>query len=377
MKTKPRFLLYALILFSFSCRQHAISPALNGLETRAALPEGGTDLLHEHVLDFPNHTQLALALIRDSSVAFYGLIRERDTLFYRENHDRVFEIGSISKVFTAALLAWAVVEDRVALDDPVSDYWEVVPHDTTRITFQHLANHTSGLPRLPPGMMLTALLNADNPYRHYDEAHLETYISEKLAPKKNPGEAYEYSNLGAGLLGYTLSKIYGDSYGELLAEKILRPLEMSHSGIDRKALEVRLVRGLNSEGEEVSNWDLAALAGAGAILSTSADLAKFALAQFDTTHQAYALTREKTFAVRDGLDMGLGWHIRYPDPEHTWYWHNGGTGGYCSSMVLDIARRQGVIILSNVSAFHEASGRIDDLCLAMMKQLEKVGAAEK
>ena len=118
------------------------------------------------------------------------------------------------------------------------------------------------------------------------------------------------------------------------------------------------------------NWEFGALAGAGGIISNVQDLSKYALAHFDKENAVLALTREVTHKENDGLHLGLGWHILKNRSTQDWFFHNGGTMGYTSSMVLEPEGQNGIIILSNVSAFSPQMGKIDELCFALMKLVE-------
>ena len=144
---------------------------------------------------------------------------------------------------------------------------------------------------------------------------------------------------------------------------------MTTTTTQRADVEKQLVRGLDVVGEVTSNWDLGALVSAGGILSTVEDLSKFGLAQFDPANKELELTRIPTFKIGETMDIGLGWHIIKAESGDTWHWHNGGTGGYTSSMALDVKRKNGVIILSNVSAFNKNMKKIDELCFELMKTL--------
>lgn len=322
-------------------------------------------LIFEHLKGFPEGTEVAFAFIEDGDVRYYGIVREGDSLRLSNNREKVFEMGSISKVFTSTLLANFVLEEKVDLDDDIGDYLEVPINGDARITFRSLANHTSGLPRLPSNLFV--LGSPANPYKDYDDTKLESYLSEHLSLSPNAGVKSEYSNLGAGLLGYTLEKVARKEYQDLLEAYIFSKYGMVNSTTRREEVTDELVAGQNGWGQPTPNWDLASLVGAGGILSTVEDLAKFALAQFDESDHALALTREKTFSVNEDTDIGLGWHINHAEAGSRWHWHNGGTGGYRSCMVIDVERKRGVIILSNVSAFHNDSQKIDRLCFGLMR----------
>src|SRR5690606_1599001 len=197
-----------------------VEPAGNALEIG---PDGVNPkqaaVIHEYVKIFPNQTQLSVALIDKGNLHFFGVKRENDSLFLIENRNKVFEIGSISKVMTVSLMTGLVLEGALALDDPIGKHMGLELKDGADITLAHLANHTSGLPGLPPNLLL-ASPEPLNPYKNYDTEKLETYWTDLAALQREPGEGYEYSNLGSGTLGYILTKATGRSYEELLRERI-------------------------------------------------------------------------------------------------------------------------------------------------------------
>lgn len=334
----------------------------NGLITKEQ-----SEIIFEKSKKFPNHTQISMAIIEDGKVSFWGINKENDTISTIDNRKSVFEIGSISKVFTSTLLANFVIDEKVKLNEHINDYLKTPLNNSTKISFIDLANHTSGLPRLPTNLDLTKV-NFENPYKEYKEKELKEYLA-KYLELSNKG-TNQYSNLGAGLLGYTLSKIENTTYENLLQNKIFSKFDMQNSTADINKIKGNLVKGLSLEGKEVPNWEFSALAGASAIFSTVEDLSQFAIAQFDCSNKELKLTRAKTFELNENMDIGLGWHILKSQSENLWYWHNGGTGGYSSSMVIEEKSKNGIIILSNVSAFNPNMGNIDKLCFELMKTIE-------
>ncbi len=335
----------------------------NGLITKEQ-----SEIIFENTKNFPNNTQISIAIINNGKVSYYGINKEADTISSIDNQNSIFEIGSISKVFTSTLLANFVLDEKINLTDNINCYLKAPFNNDKEISFIDLANHTSGLPRLPSNLDL-ANVNPENPYKDYKEKELEEYLTKHLE-LLNKGE-YQYSNTGAGLLGYTLSKIENETFENLLQKNIFSKYDMQNSTADINKLKGDIVRGLNNEGKEVPNWEFSVLAGAGGIYSTVEDLSHFAVSQFDYTNKELKLTREKTFELNEKMDIGLGWHILKSQSKNFWYWHNGGTGGYSSSMVIDDKSKNGIIILSNVSAFNQNMGNIDKLCFELMKTLEK------
>lgn len=326
-------------------------------------------LIEKSLRYFPDGTEYALALIKNGQVSFAGLRRENDAIRPINNHQATFEIGSLTKLFTATLLADFVFANQVKLDDPIQGYLDFSLKPKQAITFRQLANHTAGLPRLPSNFVVNEA-NQNNPFQHYDSSRLKKNLTEQLTLQHTPGMKYAYSNLGSGLLAFTLTEMSDTSFEVLLQERLFKPYQMTNSSSARHKLVARLVQGQNTQGEKTPNWEFDALAGAGAVYSTVEDMAKFALAQFDPDNEVAQLTHRPTIRVGRKMSAGLGWHILDKKKGQKWHWHNGATGGYRSSMALDVAHKNGVIILSNVSAFHKRAAKIDELCFDLMATLK-------
>ncbi len=260
----------------------------------------------------------------------------------------IYEIGSVSKVFTGLLLAEAVERGRVALADPVQKY---LPADVvlqkfgdSPVLLWHLSTHTSGLPRLPD------MTGADShdPYRHFTPEHLFEVLPAAQV-RWQPGSKYEYSNLAVGLLGSVLARRQGFTYEQLLLEHVTRPLQMKDTAIalDEK-LSARLAPPYDGDCETGHTWNLAALAGAGGIRSCVADMLTFARAQWtvrdDALGRAITLTQHKHHDGANGIALGLGWHIAR---DGITYWHNGQTGGYHAYLGVQPSLERAVCILAN------------------------------
>lgn len=360
MKKSLFFILISIFYTYTSAQVSEITASRMGLTLKQEA------LIQEKAKLLPNKAQLSIALIKKGELSFYGIKRENDTSLRIHNYTDIFEIGSITKVFTGALLANLVQKNKIKLDDPIHKFLDFSLKNEVEISFKQLATHTSGLPRIPGSLYNVSL---ENPYKDFGEDQLETYLSEKLEMAAVPGEKCEYSNLGVGLLGYVLGKIEGDSFEELLQQNIFSRYQMNSSSTIRTTIENRLIKGLNDQGEEVSNWDMAVHMGAGGILSSVEDLSKFALAQFDKTNKELELTRTGFFTVSENYSMGLAWGLIKRESGAIWNWHNGGTGGYTSSMIIDTQAQHAVIILSNVSALGDLTGHISGLSPILMDTL--------
>lgn len=318
------------------------------------------------VTDFPVGTETCVAKIDHGFVDFYGVSHTNAGVQTKNNKDAAFEIGSITKVMTNYLLAQFVVDGKVSLHEPINKYLPVTIKDQTPISFVELATHTSGLPRLPSGMIWDALFKSrDNPYKNCTIQSLLNELSTNVK-LKSKGKM-RYSNFGSGLLGHVLSVIEGCSYNELLTQHIFAKYKMPHSNADRNQIKTTIVQGMTPSGEYAPYWDLAALAGAGGVLSTAQDLSQFAIASFNQSDQTMSLQKKTAFESHKTC-LGLGWMIIDKQTEgERMYFHNGGTGGFSSEMLLDQQTQSGYIILSNVSGLHKLkSGKIDKLVFDLM-----------
>jgi CubicO group peptidase (beta-lactamase class C family) len=271
----------------------------------------------------------------------------------------VFEIGSITKTFTASLLADMVQRGEVALDDPVVKYLPPearLKSNGRDITLLDLATQSSGLPGMPGNFRPK---NPDDPYADYGAPQLYQFLG-GFTPSRAPGVQYEYSNLGVGLLGHALSRRAGMSYESLLDQRILTPLGMSDTRITLTSdMRRRLATGHNRDGDEVANWNLDVLAGAGAVRSTVADMLKYLAANLDSNSRPLGRTlraahRSQRPAMSPNMTIGLNWHVLRIDTSDI-VWHNGETAGYHSFIGFDPVRRVGVVILSN------SATSVDDL----------------
>ncbi|GAA1391533.1 hypothetical protein GCM10009639_21520 [Kitasatospora putterlickiae] len=265
--------------------------------------------------------------------------------------DTVFELGSITKTFTALLLAELAARGELALDDPVErhlpDGWR--PADVRRggpVRLLHLATHTSGLPRLPPGLLAGALASwSSNPYGAYDEGRLRAGLA-RTTVRHRPGERFGYSNFGVGLLGRLLTEAgRGAGYPELLAERVCRPLGMRATTCapdpPHRAIGHR-------HGRPLPPWLIPGLPGAGAVRASGADLLRFLRAHLRPDGGGAAgggsagpgaleealreVQRPRLRLPRSGDQICLVWnHRRTPDGRDLLF-HSGGTRG-CTSLI--------------------------------------------
>jgi CubicO group peptidase (beta-lactamase class C family) len=285
--------------------------------------------------------------------------------------ETVFEIGSISKAFTGILLARAIETGELDLDDRIADLlpegW-TLPEPARAITLRHCATHTSGLPRLPTNLLnfagtLRMAFLGNDPYRDYTEEKFRQALA-RVKLNHEPGTTYEYSNFGAGLLGFVLAKHNGSDYESLVTDSICRPLGMRETfiaddertckrlpSIYRSILKLGPVRfGLKSDEWRFPNH----LAGAGAIRSSGRDMMTFLKANMGLVSTpldtAIRRSHRELFRNTSGLTIGMNW-IRSFDVElaQNIIWHNGGTGGFRTYLGFTEDRQFGVFVLGNTA----------------------------
>jgi CubicO group peptidase (beta-lactamase class C family) len=321
--------------------------------------------LKNFIGQFPQGTQFSVGILDGEDTHFYGQVKLKDSIQKIDNSASVFQIGSVTKVFTASLLAQLVLEKQLKLTDTLQTFFDI-PLRADAITLEQLATHTSGLPRLPSNLNLAAV-DATNPYSSYAKEDLEYYLTtEMYTTEAEP--SYQYSNLGFAILAKALENASGKSYSELLLEKLFQGLEMSQSSLDKDKVTEQLVNGLNAEGKPTPVWDMGPFEGAGAMLSSALDISKFLRAHFKDEDNAFALTTLPAFLVNPNLRLGLGWHILQDEEGQDLYWHNGGTGGYSASIFMMPEAQKAVILLTNVSAFHSQSPKIDELGFRLLEE---------
>lgn len=263
---------------------------------------------------------------------------------------RVFEIGSITKVFTALLLAQAVVEKKLTLDSTVGELLRgKVKFADARlgaITMRQLATHTSGLPRMPDNV--DGSTSPSDPYASYDRSKLDAYLSGAKLPKDLKHEP-EYSNLGVGLLGDLLSRLYDKPWEQLVREKITGPLGMKDTVTATNLSEDQRARLAPpyAEKEKASSWHFISLAGAGALCSTLADMVVFGNALLDPQKTPFADAIALMLTPQEGDGVGLAIRLSKVDGQR-FYEHNGGTGGYRSAFqVFPDQRIIRVVLINN------------------------------
>jgi CubicO group peptidase (beta-lactamase class C family) len=265
----------------------------------------------------------------------------------------LFEIGSITKVFTALILADMVNKGEVSLDDPAEKYLPAGHHMPQRsgrqITLRDLSTHRSGLPRMADNVGdVTA---PRGPFVGYGEAELLEFL-DRYQLTRDIGSEWEYSNVGVGLLGYLLTRAARTDYETLLRQRITGPLSMNDTGIDLTPPQAaRLVPAFDAYMRPTPPWELGVHVGAGGIRSSAADMLKFAAAVLDP-NSPIAPALRTVLSVRvpgsgPGSEQALGWVITHPGPGRDVLLHDGSTGGFRTLLGIEPAKGRAVVVLIN------------------------------
>jgi len=332
-------------------------------------------IIEQYLNPLPTKVQAAIAILGGDTIRFLGAEKTPQGVRTLDNRAVVFEIGSITKIFTATLLARQVQAGALRLDEPVQKFLPFVlkapGKDGVDITLKHLASHTSGMRHQPPGAGFKAWLgiNAGDPFRNYDRAWFEKYLKKNMVLDFVPGTRYRYSNMGMSLVGLVMECRSGKSYEALLQEDLFKPLRMTSSTTLSEKVRARVVPGVRAEGEAAGNWDMAALAPAGGIKTSAEDFARFVQGQFEPD-EAAAMTQAPVFKIEDNYQVGLGWHIIQCKSGEVWLNHGGGMGGYTAIVDVNRHKKCAVVILSNLGNAYKSAENITLMARDLMYGLE-------
>ena len=314
-----------------------------------------TTYLKEHVDDDDRGIGIVVGVIdeRGPRVFSYGTTKNHGT--NQVNADTLFEIGSITKIFTTLLLQNVVERGEVKLDDPIGKFLpasvKTPSFNGKQITLLDLATHSSSLPRLPPEManVIYMMMHRDDPYAGFRERELYHFLSTyKL--EREIGSQFEYSNVGMELLGHVLSLRAGTNYEALVRERICQPLQMTNTFVTvPPALEPHFATGHDPDAKPVKNWS-APLPGDGGLRSSVNDMLKFLAAEMGVTPSSLSAAMAETQKPRRPTDdanmkIGLGWIVT----QKGFVWHDGETAGFSSWIGFNPGTHYGIVVLSNYS----------------------------
>jgi len=271
----------------------------------------------------------------------------------------VFEIGSITKTFTAIIAADMYLKGHFT-DDTAGHYLPagqvtVPSKDGVEIRFIHLLTHTPGLPRSPRGTSYPYPpgYHENNPYAAYTTHHIYDYLTNYCTLEFTPGTWWLYSNTGLGLMGHIEGLIDGTSYETVLKREVFDVLGMENSSLFLTAAQKNnLARGYDRNLHIAPNWDAQDIFQAAGFIKTSLnDMFKYLEANLGLVQtplrDAMDLTHQPQFHQGSLGDIGSVWYILELDDGQTMIYHGGGTGGYDSFFGFNKSSSTGAIVLFN------------------------------
>lgn len=303
----------------------------------------------EHLQD-PVNCGLSISVIKDGKADFYfygSVSKSKDKL---PDTATLYEIGSVTKTFTAIVLAHAINEKKLQPGDDIRKYlpgsYPNLEYKGKPITIEHLSNHTSGLPRIPAEFDRQKNFDVQDPYKNYTKEMFLEYLA-RVKIEVEPGTVSEYSNYGVAVLGMILEQVYHKSITELIAMYVTNPAGMRHTVFDVSGSEKDLrANGYNEEGKEVKFWTLGLFNAAGGLKSNISDMTRYLQANMQDINADFSLTHQSTFTDAHN-SIGLNWIISTAAGKQTIIWHNGETGGFHSYVGYSKQQNAGVVILSN------------------------------
>jgi len=265
--------------------------------------------------------------------------------------DTLFELGSITSVFTGVTMMDMAEKNEIRLKDPLAKYLpdtvNVPDSDDRKITLADLSAHRSGLPALPANLKQTG---SDNPYAGFTTSKAYEFLS-GYQLKYDVGSRYEYSNFGNGLLGHALSQRAGTDYDTLVKNRIATPLGMTATGVTLNAdLQKRMATGYSSKAQFAAapSWNFNSFEGAGGLRSSANDMLKFVAANMGQTNTSLKDTMRKLQEPSEpGNRLLLVWGGYNNKFGSSILAQEGKTGGYSSYVAFDKKAGKGVVILSN------------------------------
>ena len=341
----------------------------------ASLPdkqlESKIDAIVMKYLSNPENAGLSIGIIKEGKEITYCYGQKNKLTGQKIDSNSIFEIGSITKLFTSLIFAEEIRKGEIRAEDKLCDCFPagVISEACSQINLLQLSTHSSGLPRLADNFW-SSVYDHNNPYISYSDKKLYSYLS-SAKPAFLTGSHYNYSNVGAGILGFILSIKKEISYESLVNEYVCTPFDMNNTCIRLNNDQLLNLASGHSKGNVVKNWDFQdATAGQGALRSNITDMIKFM--RYNLYPEQSVLSDAIIYAQKihfkdymTGMQTGLGWHIgRFNNEKYLE--HTGGTGGYRSFIGICPQSKMGVIVLSN------SDNGVAELGIEILKELNKI-----
>lgn len=324
------------------------APSVKNNNPLKTLTDRLVDSLARSYFRNPNSSGLSIGIITNGAVQTYhygSINKNREQL---PSSKTLYEIGSITKTFTATLLAQAVIDGKITLNDDIrkflSNDYPNLSFNAKPITLLQLANHTSRLPGLPDDIEKQPGFNPVIPEAHYDSTMFFTAL-QRIKLDTLPGYKYSYSNWGISLLGHIIEKVYSKPFEVLLKEYVTGPFGMKNTHYDLTISQKKLMANpYTDNGRQGPFHELGIFGPAGGLHSSLSDMLKYLQQQISETNPAVKLTHQQTVG-----NVGLGWGVRKKSDQID-FQHNGSTIGFVSHISVFPKAGSGLVILANSKA---------------------------
>jgi serine-type D-Ala-D-Ala carboxypeptidase/endopeptidase len=323
-----------------------------------------------------SHVGLSVSFFYNGKQYFYayGLAdKDKNTPVTRKT---VFEIGSITKTFAGLILAKAVEDNKVHLDDDIRIYlkesYPNLEYKGSPIKLYHLLNHSSGLPFDYIDRSKFAKANADSLpllVGNLEHSYTKQQLYKDLYSTKIdtiPGIKLSYSNVAAQLLSYILEEVYDKTYEDLLNQLILKPAKMKTTGFYETLRKAPIAKGYNKSGVLMPYNQSKA---AGGLLSNSEDLLNYGILQLDEGKKIVALSYQPTWGQIEYYAMGLNWQMQKKD-NYRRIWQSGGTAGFTSLLSVYPEKQTCFVLLANESD-ENSQGELSKIEGKLFESLDK------
>ena len=319
-------------------------------------------LIDEYVNTLPENAEVAIGLIKNGKMTTQGFQKKNGTVVPVNNEFSVFEIGSMTKTYTATLLMKQVNKGNMDLDDPIHKHFQPLDNinnpDFNEVTFKQILTHTSGLEPSPSTIILPYLkgriLDKGNPYKFIEWKHYRKYL-QKQELAHAPGEKWMYNNAAFGVLGKLVAQKENTTWDQLLQKQIFDELEMEHSyPTGDNVPDAYFVQGHNQKGKPAPYWDLGFMNSAGSIKSCAHDQLLWLNAHLTAKENSVFQKMKTHYDIKAGWKgsvMGNAWGHRITDESHI-IWHGGASGAFRSYSSFDDEAKTAVVILVNFSNSH-------------------------
>lgn len=289
-----------------------------------------------------------------------------------------FEIGSITKTMTSALLADLILQGKASLNDPLQAYLpngiKAPEFNAQPILLRHLVTHTSGLPVIPD---FSSAKSISNPYAQVTEQSILKTLS-KTTLTRAPGSQFEYSNYASMLLSLLISRRAGEDYVPLLKSKLFEPAGMQTAYVTQAPRGISAAKGHLPNGQVTSAWDFDGnLSGVGGVRATLDDMVAYMQAQLGQSKSAISPALHMTqqpLPTDSGRPMAMNWMLAPLDGRQV-HVHEGGTGGFSALAMFDLEKQKAVVVLSDTAL--TSVGGLSSLGNHLLDERLPLGAARK